>query len=222
MTRILCIETSTKNCSVSLVENGSVIAYREEYSSQYTHSEKLHIYIHDVFAECTLELSHLDAICVGKGPGSFTGLRIGVATAKGLCYGADLPLLSIDSLEIMSQSVLSENGVLFPMIDARRLEVYTAVFSSEKKRLKKTQSLILPEAGGFFEKYSDKKGYFFGDGAYKAREFLSPYGFEYIEGVHPSARFMNKIAQRKFDDGDFSSLSTYEPFYLKDFVMRNN
>ena len=138
MALILCLETATTNCSVALSENGSVIAFREDTSKQYSHAERLHVFINEVLEETEYGLSDLDAIAVSKGPGSYTGLRIGVSAAKGLCFSLDVPLLAIPTLAILASQVADDVDFIVPMIDARRMEVYAMVLNKEIQEVRET------------------------------------------------------------------------------------
>ena len=128
MAAILCIETTTTKCSVALSVDGVVVSLKEDNNKQYSHAEKLHLFIEDVLAESKVSKNKLDAIAVSKGPGSYTGLRIGVSAAKGLCFALEIPLISIPTLEALACQVKNTDGIIVPMLDARRLEVYSAVF----------------------------------------------------------------------------------------------
>ena len=145
MAKILCLETATTNCSVALSENGSVIALKEDRSSRYSHAEKLHPFIEEVLKETGTEASKLDAIAVSKGPGSYTGLRIGVSAAKGLCFALNIPLISIPTLTSMASQASVDCDYVVPMLDARRMEVYAAVFDSNMKQVRETRAEVLDE-----------------------------------------------------------------------------
>ena len=214
---ILCIETSTKNCSVSLCKNGSRLSSKDHFSEDYSHSKYLHSYIEAVVQESGVSFNDLDAVCASKGPGSFTGLRIGVSSAKGLAYGLDIPLLSLESLEIMVEGV-DEKGILIPMIDARRMEVYTAVFNLEKKRLAQTKAEIITENSFADYIIGNERCYFFGDGAEKTRSLLNHPNAVFLTDIHPSAKYMCAKAYNKYQNEEFEDISSFEPFYLKDFV----
>lgn len=217
MTLILNIETSTKACSVSLGVDGKLIALKEESSDKYIHSEKLNLFIEDVFTQTDFTLKDLDAICVTKGPGSYTGLRIGVSSAKGLCYALEIPLISMDSLSVLANSVIENNSIeegtlLTPMIDARRMEVYTATFDS-KGKMKSPISAEVIDADTFD---NNQKRLLFGDGAEKCKEVLENSNIEFIEQFS-TAKGMVKISYTKFKANEFEDVAYFEPFYLKDF-----
>lgn len=134
MATILCLETATTNCSVAIAVDGKIIALREENNQKFSHAEKLHVFIDEVLKKAKIDNKQLNAIAVSKGPGSYTGLRIGVSAAKGLCFALDIPLISTLTLEVIAQQVQQDTRYIIPMIDARRMEVYSAVFNSEKNK----------------------------------------------------------------------------------------
>lgn len=219
MPKILHIESSTKTCSILISEGGKAIATRESHDENYSHAEKLAVYMDEVIKEVGGS-KELDAVCVSKGPGSYTGLRIGVSAAKGLCYALDIPLLSADSLfsltqEAISQTKFSESDILMPMIDARRMEVYTAQFDIEGKMTEEIAALVIDEESHFSE---NSTTYIFGDGAEKCMEVISDPNVQFLPKVKPSASGMIKIAEENFAAGKFEDVAYFEPFYLKDFV----
>ncbi len=242
---ILSIETSTKNCSVCVSEGTDILALIEEHSDKYIHSEKLHIFIEKAMAEAGLpagkarkSFADLDAVAVGKGPGSYTGLRIGVSAAKGFCFALNIPLIAENGLEILVNQFLSENEIpksqfLLPMIDARRMEVYTAVFDFEGKRVSEIEAKIVdeetspasflgtPSRGGQASEpnsASKLQFHFFGDGAEKCREILDENRFIFSEIKYPSAKNLAQISLQKFEKNEFENVAYFEPFYLKNFV----
>src|SRR5690606_31394285 len=153
---ILHIETSTKNCSVSISRNGEMLCLCEEYDDRYGHSEKLHQFVNWALEGAEISLKELDAVCVSKGPGSYTGLRIGVSAAKGFCFGLDIPLLSLNSLGILAQTQMDKDfDLIIPMIDARRMEVYTANFNGNGKMISGIEAKILNENS--FQEFTGKK-----------------------------------------------------------------
>lgn len=217
MANILCIETATTNCSVALSVNGSVIALREDRDKGYSHAEKLHVFITEVLAEGKLSMDQLDAIAVSKGPGSYTGLRIGVSAAKGLCYAMDLPLISISTLELLARLVSGVPGTIIPMLDARRMEVYTTAFSSEMKQIHPIEALILDE--GSFNDYLEKGAvHFIGSGVEKFESICTHPNANFTKEGLPSSAEMCSVAQHKFDQKDFEDVAYFEPYYLKDFM----
>ena len=221
MATILCVETATTNCSVALSVNGSVIAFKEdnpnnEDSKGFSHAEKLHIYIEEVLHQAKIERPEIEAIAVSKGPGSYTGLRIGVSAAKGLCFALDLPLISINTLRSLSLKVTSESDYIIPMLDARRMEVYSAIFS-EGKEIRKTEAQILSEDS--FSEYLEKgKCSFIGDGAEKFRNICKHENAKFVTNALPSVLQMAALSEEKFNNNDFESVAYFEPYYLKDFI----
>ena len=215
---ILNIETSTKACSVALHKNGELIVSREDVTTNFSHSEKLLKFISKLFSDAKLSLSDLDAIAVSMGPGSYTGLRIGVSTAKGLCYGLDIPLISISTLKAMSFGMALEikADLYCPMIDARRMEVYSAFFDINNSEVRKIQADIIDENS--YKKELEKKVVFFGDGSEKIKEKIKHENAMFISNIHPSAKNMGLLSYQKFNKSLFEDLAYFEPFYLKDFV----
>lgn len=221
---ILHIETSTKNCSVAISRNGELLCLCEEHDENYGHSEKLHQFVNWAMEGAEISLNELDAVCVSKGPGSYTGLRIGVSAAKGFCFGLDIPLLSLNSLEILAQSQIDKGfDLIIPMIDARRMEVYTAVFDGKGNQISEIEAKILDEnpqtpKGGIFAEFADKKIAFIGDAVEKSKSVLNLPNAEFIENVHPSAKNMVNLAEKKFVLKEFEDVAYFEPFYLKEFM----
>lgn len=217
MTYILNIETATKNCSVSLAKNGQTILCREIAEQGYSHAEKLHVFIEEILKETNVSIKDLKAIAVSKGPGSYTGLRIGVSTAKGLCYALGIPLISIDTLQVLAHKVSVENGLIVPMIDARRMEVYSAVFDANHNKIIEVQAEILTE-----ESYANMNEpiYFIGDCQEKCQTVLTKSNFHFLpEIIFPSANEMSALSYEKFTQNDFEDVAYFEPFYLKDFLI---
>ena len=215
---ILNIETSTKACSVALHKNGELIVCREDVTANFSHSEKLLKFISELFSDEKLSISDLDAIAVSMGPGSYTGLRIGVSTAKGLCYGLDIPLISISTLKAMSFGMALEikADLYCPMIDARRMEVYSAFFDINNTEVRKIQADIINENS--YKKELEKKVVFFGDGSEKLIEKIKNKNAIFVSDIHPSAKNMGLLSYQKFTKSLFEDLAYFEPFYLKDFV----
>ncbi|MCO6175171.1 tRNA (adenosine(37)-N6)-threonylcarbamoyltransferase complex dimerization subunit type 1 TsaB [Flavobacterium sp. NRK F10] len=217
MTCILNIETATKNCSVSLAKDGKTIGIKEIATEQFSHAEKLHVFIEELLKETQLTFKDLDAVAISKGPGSYTGLRIGVSTAKGLCYALDLPLISVDTLEILANALTVTSGVIVPMIDARRMEVFSAVFNTGKRKIRDTQAEII-DVDSYREISEDI--HLIGDGAQKLQETLTASKFIYHpEIVYPSTQEMSFLSFEKYKISDFEDVAYFEPYYLKDFVL---
>ncbi len=218
MSIILHIETATKNCSVALSKSGELLALKEHYSEQFSHSEQLHGFIREVFEETQMEMYSLDAVAVSKGPGSYTGLRIGVAAAKGICFALELPLISVNSLQILSEKYQNNNpALLFPMFDARRMEVYTMVLNENKEILKPPFAEVL-SAESFNKFPTDVQWIFMGEGAEKCKQVFDAPQIEYRSDIrYPSAAEMVSLAWKAFQDKNFEDVAYFEPFYLKDF-----
>ncbi len=222
MSLILCLETSTKACSVAIGQDGKLLALKESLDEKHSHAENLTLYIQEVCKAAKVSLNDIDAIAVSKGPGSFTGLRIGVSTAKGLCYALNKPLIAINSLEAMAfgqiSNLKSQVSILFcPMIDAKRMEVYCAVYDEHLNEMKKTSAEIIDE-NSFSDLLQKHKMIFFGDGAEKCKFKITHTNAVFIDNVHPSAQFMILIADNYFSEKRFEEVAYFEPFYLKDFV----
>ena len=219
MALLLCIETATTNCSVALAKDGVVIALKEDYNKQYSHAERLHIFIQEILKENRFSPEDLDAVAVSKGPGSYTGLRIGVSAAKGLCFSLDVPLISVPTLTSLAHQVSKEAGdFIFPLLDARRMEVYTAGFDSDKREIMVTQAKILDETS--FDDYLEKGVVsFIGDGVEKFKNICTHRNARFIEEKLPSAREMAVLAHEKFLGEEFEDVAYFEPYYLKDFLL---
>ena len=226
MALILCIETGTDICSVGIARDGETIALRESDEGR-DHARQVALFVDEMLDEQQLSAEDLDAVAVGMGPGSYTGLRIGVSFAKGLCYGIGKPLIAIGSLEALTEVAREdyEAGIidvdgwdkahLCPMVDARRMEVYTQVFSSDGKPLNEVSAEIVTEES--FASWREKGEFvIFGNGAKKCCEVLE--GAKYID-ITPSARGMVRLAEEKFNEGKTEDIAYFEPFYLKDFVV---
>lgn len=220
MARILNLETATTNCSVSISEGNTIISLKENNAANYSHSEQLHVFIKEALEEASLSFSDLDAIAVSKGPGSYTGLRIGVSAAKGLCFSLDLPLISVATLESMANQInVSEEEVIIPVLDARRMEVYSSVYNSIYQEVRATKAEVVDE-NSFSEFSSHSMVHIVGSGAEKCMETLQHSNFVFNTSVVPSAREMARIAFRKFQEGTFEDVAYFEPYYLKDFVLQ--
>ena len=218
MAYILHIETSTKQCSVALAYKGKPLFSRVLNSESFSHNEKLHLFISEVLEEANLKPKQLDAISVSKGPGSYTGLRIGVAAAKGFCFALDIPLIALNSLEILVQGVTqAEVELIIPMMDARRMEVYTAIFDGSKNWINQTSALVLNQ-DSFKEIVKDKTVLFLGNGTNKFQELIPEINLTHsFENNYPNAIDMVELTWGKYISEDFESLAYFEPFYLKDF-----
>ncbi len=220
MPTILNLETATTNCSVSLAKDGELLAIKEHDTPNYSHSEQLHIFIQDVLKDAKLELSDLDAVAVSKGPGSYTGLRIGVSAAKGLCFSLHVPLISIPTLENMAYQVKRGTADFsIPVLDARRMEVYSAVFDQDINQIRETKAEII-DGNSFSEFVENGKVLLLGNGAEKCKELLQHPNFSFATSIVPSAREMASLSYKKFEVGEFENVAYFEPYYLKDFILQ--
>jgi tRNA threonylcarbamoyladenosine biosynthesis protein TsaB len=218
MSYILNIETATKNCSVALAKNGETILSKEMAEEGFSHAEKLHLFIENIIKEAGIIFSDLSAVAVSQGPGSYTGLRIGVSAAKGLCYALDIPLISVDTLTVLANQLQIDKGIIIPMIDARRMEVYSAIFNAKKEMIREVQAEILTDSSFSF---IDDTVYFVGDSNEKAKTILTKSNFNFFDSVfYPSAKEMSAISYKKFLYNSFEDVAYFEPYYLKDFMMQ--
>jgi tRNA threonylcarbamoyladenosine biosynthesis protein TsaB len=214
---ILNIETATKNCSVSIAHNGETVSLKEINNGGYSHAEKLHEFIKDVIKEAKIKITDIDAIAVSKGPGSYTGLRIGVSAAKGLCFALNIPLISVSTLKSLAHSVSISNGIIIPLLDARRMEVYSEVFKN-KNSIRNVLAEIIDETS--FSKYlNESEVYFLGDGAEKCKELITHKNANFIDNKFPSAKEMSLLSFEKYKKNDIEDVAYFEPFYLKDFLV---
>ena len=215
---ILNIETATKNCSVSLAKDGQVIAIKELNNGNYSHAEVLHPFILDVLNEVNITSTEIDAVAVSKGPGSYTGLRIGVSAAKGLCFAFDKPLISIKTLESLAHATSVDKGIIIPMLDARRMEVYSTVFNEDYEQIRDIKAEIIDE-NSFSDYLETNTVYFLGDGAHKCKEIITHKNAVFIDDKFPSAKEMAILSYDKYKKNDIEDVAYFEPFYLKDFVV---
>ncbi len=221
MALILNIESSTSVCSVCLAENGKKIAGKET-NEQNAHSKILTVFIKDIFQELNLKVKNIDAVAVSKGPGSYTGLRIGVSVAKGIAYGAGIPLISVSTLQNMAWGAknvlkIKDDDLLAPMIDARRMEVYSQLFDIQIQPVNNITAKIIDEKS-FSEELHKHKIYFFGDGAAKCKETIRHKNVIFAENLFPSADYMILFSETAFKNKKFEDVAYFEPFYLKDFI----
>lgn len=219
MAILLHIETATTNCSVGISVDTKVVALVQQNDAGYTHAENLHLFILKALEKSGLNQSQLDGVAVSMGPGSYTGLRIGVAAAKGLCFALDKPLIAVDTLAVLARQYrLEDAAYIVPLIDARRMEVYSEVFDQNYKQLRTTAAEII-DSKSFSEFLDKNKVYFIGDGALKCKDVIRHHNAVFPEKVYyPSAETMAELAVKKYKAGDFEDLAYFEPFYLKDFV----
>lgn len=225
MAIILNIETATQLCSVALAENGKIISLMETLEDR-SHAKLLSVYIETILKEKGIGFNEIDAVAVGKGPGSYTGLRIGVSTAKGLCYGSGKPLISEGTLDIICRQLLSaadkeisvtENTVLCPMIDARRMEVYYALFDRSGNRLNEVAAKVIDE-NTFIPLLEKSPVIFMGSGMPKCRDIIHHRNALFAEEIYPSAASLAYLSCEAFNKNRFEDIAYFEPFYLKDFV----
>ena len=223
MSYILNIETATKICSVAIGRNGELIALKET-DKEKSHSSVITLLIQEVLKKADIVLSDLVGVAVSKGPGSYTGLRIGVSTAKGLCYSLDKPLIAISTLQAMARGRVENKSnipiLLCPMIDARRMEVYTAFYDIDNNEVRKPGADIIDE-NSYADILDKNKVIFFGDGAAKCKDALSHHANAiFVDDVFPSARNMIPLSVKSFNDRQFEDVAYFEPYYLKDFIAQ--
>ncbi len=217
MNYILNIETATKNCSVALAQEGKIILCKEIAEEGYSHAERLHVFIEEIIQEAGIAFQDLTAIAVSQGPGSYTGLRIGVSAAKGLCYALNIPLIAVDTLQVLASQASISEGVIIPMLDARRMEVYSAIFNPNLVKQREIQAEVITEAS--FETISEPV-YFVGDCAEKCQSVLVKPNFVFLPEIkYPSAKEMSTLSFAKFQQSDFVDVAYFEPYYLKDFMI---
>ena len=217
MSMILNIETATKNCSVALAKEGKIVACKEIAEQNFSHAEKLHVFIEELLTENQLQFSDLSAIAVSQGPGSYTGLRIGVSSAKGFCYALNIPMIAIDTLQLIAKQIQIEDGIIIPMIDARRMEVFTAFYDKNYQQIRNTQAEIIDETS--YQEISEII-HLVGDGTEKFKNTLTDNKFIFhSDVVFPSAKQMTQLSFDKFLKNDFVDVAYFEPYYLKDFVL---
>lgn len=225
---ILNIETSTRVCSVALARNSRLIDLRENAEGK-SHASLLAVFIDEVLRVNASDRSDLDAVAVSRGPGSYTGLRIGVSAAKGIAYGLRIPLIAVDTLSALTCGILQnpdfrkmmpelgKSTWLCPMLDARRMEVYSSFFNFRMESERETKAEII-DTGSYQDILSRRKVVFFGNGSEKCERFLKHENAIFFKGVEPSAEFMTGISEKKFQAGKFEDVAYFEPFYLKDFI----
>jgi tRNA threonylcarbamoyladenosine biosynthesis protein TsaB len=227
MANILNIESSGDVCSVALAVDGKIHEIRE-VNEPNIHSKMLTVFTEELFQQSEIDIADIEAVAVSKGPGSYTGLRIGVSVAKGIAYGRDIPLISVDTLQSMAcgmrellqkENLLSEDVLLCPMIDARRMEVYSAFFDKELNYVKDISADII-DADSYADFLKKHKLVFFGSGAAKCKETLTHENAVFDYELLPSARYTAPLAEAKFQKQDFEDTAYFEPFYLKNFIAK--
>lgn len=217
MSYILNIETATKNCSVALAKDGKTVLCKEIAEEGYSHAERLHVFIEEIISEAGIQLKDLAAVAVSQGPGSYTGLRIGVSAAKGLCYALNIPLIAVDTLQTLASKAKVADGLIVPMIDARRMEVYSAVFSAGLEKKREILAEIIDENS--FEDFTENL-YFVGDCNEKGKTVLTKGNFIFLDEIkYPSANEMSALSFDKYKKSDTVDVAYFEPYYLKDFLI---
>lgn len=218
--KILCVDTTSEFCSISLFEN-DILIENNDSKIERSHSKLIIKLIDDILINNKLKAKELDAFSISKGPGSYTGLRIGLSSLKGFCYALEKPLIAVNTLKILAKSALKyikdKDSILCPMLDARRMEVYTKIFNYNLNELSKDQALILEKDS--FEKYNSKIVYFFGDGSDKFKEIVNKKNFMFLNNINSNSKFMGQLSYDKFINKDFEDLSSFEPNYIKDFYL---
>lgn len=215
---ILCIETSTTCCSAAICKDGVAIASRENLSGA-NHASELPIFIEQLLAEAQTNAWTINAIALSQGPGSYTGLRIGTSIAKGICYGMNIPLIPVDTLQILCAAVVAElpaDALLCPMLDARRMEVYTAIYTTSLEPQSEVIAKVIDQQS-FAEELFNKNIFFFGNGAEKCQSVITSANAHFVTGILPQAKHMGRLAEKAVTL-DIKQMAYYEPFYLKDFV----
>lgn len=196
-----------------------MIAFKELNDESYSHGENLHFFIEKIVKEAAISLSAIDAVAVSKGPGSYTGLRIGVSAAKGLCFSLDKPLIAVNTLASLARSIqVKESEYIIPLLDARRMEVYSAVFDNNYTQIRDTQAEIIDE-NSFNDYLTKGKVYFLGDGAEKCKDIIKHENAVFLDGYFPSAKLMLQLSFEKYKKNDTEDVAYFEPFYLKDFLI---
>jgi tRNA threonylcarbamoyladenosine biosynthesis protein TsaB len=202
---------------VSLAKDGLTLLGKEMAEEGFSHAERLHVFIEEIIQEAGIAFQDLSAIAVSQGPGSYTGLRIGVSAAKGLCYALDIPLIAIDTLQTLARQVKQTDGLIVPMIDARRMEVYSAIFDANYEQKRAIQAEVITE-----NSFANSKEtlYFIGDSNEKCKTVLTASNFVFLEGIqYPSAKEMSALSFEKYKNSDTVDVAYFEPFYLKDFMI---
>ncbi len=226
MALILSIETSSENCSVAISDNGKIISSSQSTELQ-SHASVLTVLIEEIMTKNSLKIKQLDAVAVSKGPGSYTGLRIGVSVAKGLCFGSGKPLIAINTLKSMMSGLkielndfssrFTDETVFCPMLDARRMEVYMALFSKNGDEISETAAVIIDEVS-FGEILENKSVVFFGSGSDKCQEIIKSKNAVFIRNFTLKADYVSILAEEAYISKTFADVAYFEPFYLKDFI----
>ncbi len=224
MAKILLLETATGVCSVAVSVDGEVAGFRENREG-FSHAEFLTLYVGQVLEDLDMEPTQLDAVCTSRGPGSYTGLRIGTSVAKGICYACSIPLLAVSTLHAMAFEAAHNREInslapglrYCPMLDARRMEVYTSLYDKSGNPLCEISAMVIDELS-FSGELSEGPLLFLGNGAPKCKPILRHPNALFLDDFHASARFMSSLAEERFNKKEFVDVSYFEPFYLKDFL----
>ena len=219
MTLILSLETSTKNCSVALFYKEKLLLLKQENTINYSHSEQLTIFIQETLRNADKSIKELNAVAISRGPGSYTGLRIGTSTAKGICYALDIPLISVSTLKAMAFGLAVKDhkyDLFCPMIDARRMEVFAALYDQNNNNIRNVQADVLDKDS--YKEYLEKKIVFFGDGSEKYKAVTNHHNAIFVDNFLASAQYIGQLAYQKFISNKFEDVAYFEPLYLKDFV----
>lgn len=215
MAYLLCLETASKNCSISIFENDKCISLVEESSDNYIHAEKLNYFVKWALETINIDFKDLSGVVISEGPGSYTGLRIGLASAKAFCFSLDIPLISVDTLQSLARTAKDKSPIIIPAIDARRNEIYCSVMDKDFKIIEPTQALVLNL--DFFEPFRNEEILILGDGAKKTKDFLPNFHIKIQENL-PTAETLGILGFEKFKNNEFEDVAYFEPFYLKNFV----
>ncbi|MCK0129943.1 tRNA (adenosine(37)-N6)-threonylcarbamoyltransferase complex dimerization subunit type 1 TsaB [Flavobacteriaceae bacterium F08102] len=219
MSLLLHIETATKNCSVSLSDGDKLLHVKEFNDDRFSHGELLHVFIEELFTLSNMKMDDLKAVSVSMGPGSYTGLRIGVAAAKGFCFSLDIPLIGLSTLAILARSVsVEEHSFIIPLLDARRLEVYSAVYNHNYACIREIKAEIINEHS-FSDYLAKGKVYFLGDGAQKCSTLIQHENAIFMNGYYPSSKQMPVLADKAYQYENFENIAYFEPLYLKEFLV---
>lgn len=226
MAKIIIIESSTEVCSVAIANNGKIIGFKEELKGQ-NHAKLLTVFIQELLHEFRIETSEIDAVAVSQGPGSYTGLRIGVSIAKGICYANKIPIIALSTLEAMTREVIRNQDIFFPasarkrlfcpMMDARRMEVYTQLFDNQGNAINEISAQVITN-DSFSSELSEHSIVFFGNGAMKCKDTIEHESAFFTRDIHASAAQMCDLANEKYTKKIFEDVAYFEPFYLKDFI----
>ena len=218
MALLLCLETTTTNCSVALAKDGDILALKEDMGLNYSHAERLHIYISEVLEQAHVAKTDIDAVAVSKGPGSYTGLRIGVSAAKGLCFALSIPLIATNTLEALAMQAKDEYAFIVPVLDARRMEVYSAIFNNSFEEIRGIEAQVVEE-NSFLSYLEEGSVLFIGNGAAKLKDLIKHPNAHFETEALPSSREMATLAEAKNKVSDTEDVAYFEPFYLKDFYV---